>query len=364
MAVAAAARSALLETVTTTPTEFWNDSCAATELESAIADGATGATSNPVLVLDALRLEPQPWEQRIRELSSSMPTASDSDVAWRIAEEMAVRGARLLEPIFERDKGRRGRLSMQVDPARYRDAEAMVDQATRFYGLAPNIQVKLPVTAAGLAAIEEATARGIPINATVNTTVAGALTVGEAVERGLERRSASGLDIDAIHPVCTLMIGRLEDWLKVISTRDGILVTPGRIEWAGIAVFKRAYAIYRERGYRTRLLAGAFRNHLPWSQLIGGDIVITIPPAWQRQLNASGIEVRPRMDEPVDTDIVEALSDALPDFRRAYEPDGLAIDELEGYGATARTLRTFIGASHDLQARIRDVMLPDPDTAR
>ena len=55
--------------------------------------------------------------------------------------------------------------------------------------------------------------------------------------------------------------------------------------------------------------------------------------------------------------------DALPDFRLAYEPDGLTTDELEGYGATARTLRTFIAASHDLQAQVRDVMLPDPDVA-
>jgi transaldolase len=277
---------------------------------------------------------------------------------------MAVRGAGMLEPVFERTDGRRGRLSIQVDPARYRDAEAMLEQAVGFHALARNIQVKLPVTAAGLTAIEEATARGVPVNATVNTTVAGALAVGDAVERGLERRSAAGLDVSAIHPVCTLMIGRLEDWLKAVCARDGILVAPGRVEWAGIAVFKRAYALYRSRGYRTRLLAGAFRNHLPWSQLIGGDIVITIPPAWQRQLEASRIEVRPRIDEPVDEAVIAELTDTLPDFRLAYEPEGIGIDELEGYGASVRTLRTFIGASHDLQARIRDVMLPDPDVAR
>jgi transaldolase len=160
------------------------------------------------------------------------------------------------------------------------------------------------------------------------------------------------------------MIGRLEDWLKVVCARDGILVTPGIVEWAGIAVFKRAYALYGERGYRTRLLSGAFRNHLPWSQLIGGDIVITIPPAWQRQLNASGISVRARIDEPVDAGIVAELTDRLPEFRLAYEPEGLAAAELDGYGATVRTLRTFVAATHELAARIRDVMLPDPDVSR
>ena len=353
--------SPLLRVVRTTPTEFWNDSCAVGELEHAIANGATGATSNPPLVLDVLRQEPEPWALRARELYAALPAATEADLAWRIAEEIAVRGAGLLEPVFERTAGRQGRLSIQVSPVLYRDAAAMVKQAAWFAGLAPNLQVKLPVTTAGLVAIEEATARGINVNATVNFTVPGAIAVAEAVERGLSRRAADGHDVTVLHPVCTLMVGRLEDWMKVVCARDGILVTPGRTDWAGVAAFKRAYAIYRERGYRTRLLGGAFRNHLPWSELIGGDIVLTIPPAWQRSINASAMEVVPRIDEPVDDAILAELLDAIPDFRRAYEPDGLAPDELEGYGAAVRTLRQFIAAYHDLQAQVRDFVLPNPD---
>ena len=351
----------LRRAVSTTPTEIWNDSCAVAELEHAIANGATGATSNPTLVLDVLRREPEPWRRRAVELTAEHPSANEAGIAWHIAEEIAVRGARLLEPVFERTGGRQGRLSIQVDPSRYRDAAAMVDQAVHFAGLAPNLQVKLPVTTAGLAAIEEATALGIHVNATVNFTVAGALAVAAAVERGLDRRAAAGHDVTALRPVCTLMAGRLEDWLRVACERDGILVTPGRTEWAGVAVFKRAYGLYRERGYRTRLLGGAFRNHLPFSQLLGGDIVLTIPPAWQRLLDASNLEPIPRIDEPVDGAILSELLERVPAFRPAYEPDGLATAELETYGAAVRTLRQFITAYHDLQAQVRDFMLPDPD---
>lgn len=352
--------SPLLRTVTTTPTEFWNDSCVAAELEYAIAHGATGATSNPPLVLDALRQEREPWTSRARQIHQRQPSATEADVAWRVAEEIAVRGAGLLEPIFERTGGQRGRLSIQVNPVLYRDAEAMLDQAIHLAGLAPNMQVKLPVTTAGLVAMEEATARGINVNATVNFTVAGAIATGEAIERGLARREASGQDTSRMRPVCTLMVGRLEDWLRVVCARDGILVTPGRTEWSGVAVFKRAYLAYQERGFRAHLLGGAFRSHLPWSELIGGDIVLTIPPAWQRLLNASSIEVRSRIEEPVDAGVLSELQEVIPDFRLAYEPDGLAPDELEGYGAAVRTLRQFIAAYRDLQSHIRDVVLPDP----
>ena len=73
-------------------------------------------------------------------------------------------------------------------------------------------------------------------------------------------------------------------------------------------MFKKAYQIFRERGYRIRLLSAAFRNHMHWSELIGGDIVISPPYSWQVRFNASDIEVRPRIDNPVDQRIVEELS--------------------------------------------------------
>ena len=61
-----------------------------------------------------------------------------------------------------------------------------------FDALAPNVIVKIPATETGIRAMEEATYRGISINATVSFTVPQALAVAEAIERGLERREAEG----------------------------------------------------------------------------------------------------------------------------------------------------------------------------
>jgi transaldolase len=358
---AAAVEGTLRRVADGTATDIWNDSCAQAELAWAIEHGAVGATSNPPLVLDALRQEPEPWRGRLLAMADEFPAASEVELAWRVAEAMAVRGAAMLEPAFRASGGRRGRLSVQVDPSRYADAAAMLAQAAHFASLAPNLQVKLPVTEAGLAAIEEATSQGVNINATVNFTVPGALAVADAVERGLDRLAAGGGEAASMTPVCTLMVGRLEDWLRVVAARDGVLPTPGRIEWAGIAVAKRAVELYRERGYRTRILVGAFRTHLPWTELAGLDIVLTIPPAWQRLIEGAGLAAGDRAGLPVDGAIVDELADRFPDFRRAYEPDGLAVGELAGYGPAVRTLRQFIGAYHDLQGHVRDVLLPDPD---
>jgi len=210
-------------------------------------------------------------------------------------------------------------------------------------------------------AIEEATAVGVNINATVCFTVPQALAVAEAVERGLRRREQKGGDTSAMTPVCTIMVGRLDDWLQVHAERERILLTPGVVNWAGIACIKKAYAIYQERGYRTRLLAAAYRHHLHWSELIGGDIVLTIPYKWQQLFNASDIEVVPRFDHEVSAEIISELYEKLPDFRRAYDADGMTVEEFNSFGATARTLRSFIGSYQDLVALMRDFMVPNPD---
>ena len=361
MTTGADVRSPLLETVASTATDFWNDSCSIDELTYAIEHGAVGATSNPTIVGEVLAKERDRWEGRIAELVAGSPSATEDEVTWLLIEEMAVKASELLLPVFEREHRRKGRLSIQTNPKLYRDPERLVEQALRFDALAPNMQVKIPATRAGIVAIEEVTARGVNVNATVSFTVPQALAVAEAVERGLERRAAAGEDVASMTPVCTIMVGRLDDWLEASAARAGVLLTPGTVNWAGIACVKRAYALYRERGFRTRVLAAAYRNHRHWSELIGGDIILTIPAKWQRLFNASAIEVRPRFDDPVPAEAIEELERLLPDFRRAYEPDGLAVEEFDGFGASARTLRQFIASYQDLVATVRDVMLPSPD---
>jgi len=346
----------------TSPTCLWNDSAAVEELTYSIEHGAVGATCNPVIALSVLKLEMPFWSQRIRELiAREMPAANEDQIGWRVIEEMSANGAKLLEPIFEAHGGRNGRLSIQTDPRNYRDTEAILEQAARFSRLAPNMIVKIPVTRAGIPAIEEATYRGISINATVSFSLPQCVAVAEAVERGLRRREREGKDIATMGPVCTIMVGRLDDWLKVVMEKERISTDPGYLEWAGVAVFKKTYTIFQERGYRIRLLSAAFRNHMHWSEFIGGDVVISPPCAWQKRYNASDIPVIPRIQTPVEGRIVEDLLRRFADFRRAWTEDGLGLEEFDSFGPTVRTLRQFNAATTDLAVLVREFMLPNPD---
>lgn len=359
--VAVAYKSPLHQMTQTTPTCLWNDSASIQELTYSIEHGAVGATCNPVIVLAVLKKDMETWRPRIQALIAERPQAGEEEIAWQLVREISQKGASLLRPIFHEHAGKNGRLSIQTDPRLFRNTQAIVEEAMEFSQLAPNMIVKIPATSAGIPAMEEATYRGVSINATVCFTLPQCIAVAEAVERGLRRREREGKEIASMGPVCTIMVGRLDDWLKVLIEKDNIAIDPGYLEWAGVAVFKKTYQIFRQRGYRIRLLSAAFRNHMHWSELIGGDIVISPPYSWQLRFNASDVPVRNRIEDPVDPVIVEELSKKFADFRRASSEDGLRVEEFDTFGPTRRTLRQFVSACHDLDAVVRDFLIPNPD---
>ena len=352
----------LHEMASTTPTQYLNDSCSIEELSYAIPRGAVGATSNPVIVGNVLKKEMHLWRDRIRAVIDEHPTWGEIRVAWKVYEELAVAGSKLLLPTYEAAAGRRGRLSIQTDPALSNDPGAILSQAEYFASLAPNMQVKVPATSAGISMVEEATFRGVNVNVTVSFCVPQVLAIGEAVERGLRRREAAGLDTAGMAPYATMMIGRLDDWMKVLVKKRGTDIPAEYLEWAGVACFKKAYQIYRQRGYRARLLSAAYRNFLHWTEFVGGEVSMTLPYEWQVKYNTSDVRPDPsRMDAVVDADIIAGLSERIPDFARAYAEDGLSAAQFDTFGPTLRTLRSFIEAWHGFVGVIRDFLLPNPD---
>ncbi|MCK5202118.1 MAG: transaldolase, partial [Spirochaetales bacterium] len=135
-------------------------------------------------------------------------------------------------------------------------------------------------------------------------------------------------------------------------------IDPAYLDLAGVAAMKKAVQIFKEKGYRTRLLTAAYRNQLHWSELIGGNIIHTIPYKWQQRYNNSDVEIKNTTDEPIDPKVIKGLSDKFEDFRKAYDPQGIAPEDFENYGATKRTLKGFIAGYSQLVEIIRDLMIP------
>ncbi|PID50749.1 MAG: transaldolase, partial [Propionibacteriales bacterium] len=308
----------LLTAATNTKTCLWNDSSDLDELRQSISFGGVGATCNPVIAYTTISNHLDVWTPRIKQIAAEHPTWGESAIGWQAVKDMSVEAAALLKPIFDEHNGRNGRLSVQTDPRLHRDAKALADQAVEFHEMTDNIVVKIPATKTGIEAIEDATYRGVSVNVTVSFSVPQAVRAAEAIERGLDRRAADGHDISQMGPVVTIMVGRLDDWLKSVVARDQIFLDHSVLEWAGIACFKNAYRIFVERGFRSRLLSAAFRNVYHWAEFVGGDVVVSPPFKWQQIINGSDYETVERMDVPVSEHYLEQLR-RIPDFVRAYE---------------------------------------------
>jgi transaldolase len=338
--------------------DFWNDSCALNELGEAVANGAVGATSNPVIVSAAVNGDKARWLPVLDGLLREHPSDTEDDAAWRLIGAVVKEASALLAPVFEATGGRKGYLCAQVSPKLYRSTERMIEHGTTLAALAPNVAIKCPLTQEGIAAMEELTARGININATVSFTVPQAIAIAEALERGIDRALRSGIAPERLHPYVTIMVGRLDDHMKRVVEKHGIAIDSKHLDWAGIAVFKKARRIFVERKFRSTLLAAAYRHSMHWSALIGEGVIQSIPYNWWKQFEASDITPRKTLGEPLDTRVVEELYEKIPDFRRAYDERGLTADEFASYGASVHTLRQFLSGYQQLVELVRDRMLP------
>ena len=333
--------------------DWWNDSGVPAELGEAVALGAVGGTSNPVIVSQAVKAQPALCNPIIDRLIAENPSDTEDDIAWKLIHTLALDAASRLKPVFDATRGAKGFLSVQVNAKYYTNKELMVAQATQLASLAPNIAIKAPATEVGIAAIEEMTARGIRVNATVSFTVPQALAISAAFERGLKRARAAGRDADAIRPYITLMIGRVDDQLKRVAEADKITTTSGAMDWAGIAVFKHAHQLFKTSGRPGTLLAAAYRHEGHWSQIIGREVLQTVPYTWWTKFNATAAAPSLTLETPVDPAIIAELRAKFPDFIRAHDERGMAPADFLGYGATQHTLKQFLGGYDDLIASVR-----------
>ena len=196
------------------------------------------------------------------------------------------------------------------------------------------------------------TAAGVRVNVTVSFSVAQAVVAAEAIERGLKRAADPG----SIHPYITIMVGRVDDQLKRAQASKELDINADSLEWAGVAVFKHAAEIFRERGYKSTLLAAAYRNEVQWSEIIGADVLQSIPYPWWRKYNDSDTIPRLSLVEPMDEQIMGDLL-KFDDFKQAYDEDGMKPEDFVRYGASVHTITQFIEGYEGLLKDIRGLML-------
>ena len=320
-------------------------------------DAVVGVTSNPTIFQKAIAAGDAYDEQLRRALEEER---DPKELFLRLAVQDVQDACDLLRPIWERTEAGDGYVSIEVDPNLADDTEATIAQATHFHEAIarPNLLVKIPATDAGVAAIEEMTARGYAINVTLIFSRARHRQVAEAYLRGLERLVASGGEPSRVHSVASSFVSRVD------TETDRRLAELGRDDLKGrlgIANAKFAYQQYKELFYGERWAELAARGASPqrclWAstsvkdpslrdtlyveELIGPETISTMPEETIRAFQDHG-----RVERRLESDLAEAehvfneLSAAGVDY-----DDVVATLEREG-------IEKFVASINELLKRV------------
>ncbi|MCY2937611.1 MAG: transaldolase [Planctomycetota bacterium] len=205
-----------LKSLVATGTKLWLDSIDPDLVRTNRALGATGATSNPIIISDLLKTGR--FDGRIKELLQH--GHDDEAVAWAMTNELVHQAQEVFLPVWEQTRCNDGWVSFELDPL-LEDAACPLDvpaKASRYIELGKkwsaghkNRMIKVPATPGGLAALEELAAAGITLNVTLIFSEDQYFKAREAVWKGAQRRPGG---LTTFKSVYSIFVSRLDVYTK------------------------------------------------------------------------------------------------------------------------------------------------------
>jgi transaldolase len=337
--------------------------------------GLRGLTSNPAIFEKAIvgnKTYDADIEASIRAGKSLL------DIYESLIFEDIRNACDIFLPIYEESGGLDGYVSIEVPPTIANDTQKTIEEARRYYKEIgrPNVMIKIPGTKEGLPAVEQVISEGINVNVTLLFSVQSYVNCAWAYVRGLEKRVASGEDINKLASVASFFLSRIDS--NVDDKIDGLL-KKGTDQLAAeaklkeikgkvaIANAKIAYQEYKKIIADRRWLAlkekGANVQRLLWAstgtknpnysdvmyvdELVGADTVNTLPPA-TIEACADHCDVAPRVDTGVEEayNIIKSLSDPDIDINLDQVMDELLEDGI------AKFIQPFESLMKSLQEKV------------
>jgi transaldolase len=196
-----------------------------------------GLTSNPS-IFNAAVSKSAAYDEQIRSLAATGPKVEE--LFFSLAIDDLRRAADLFAPAHAATGGIDGWVSLEVSPLLADDTEGTIAAAKALHAEADreNLYIKIPGTPAGLPAITEAIAAGVPVNVTLLFSTTQYLAAADAYLSGLERRLAAGEDL-GVSSVASLFISRWD-----VAANPSL--PPELANTLGVAVGAQSYAAYRQ----------------------------------------------------------------------------------------------------------------------
>jgi transaldolase len=286
-------------------TKLWLDSIDPDLVRENRELGATGATSNPIIVADLIKSGR--FDEPIRKLIEA--GQDDSAIAWTMTDQLVKDAQAVFLPVWESTRGNDGYVSFEVDPL-LEDVEADIphDQRVKQYiELAkmwstgnPNRMIKVPATQAGLDALEEIAAAGIPLNVTLIFTMDQYYAARNAVWRGAQRLAT----LEKFKSVYSIFVSRIDVYTLYAcpSLIDGAQGIVGIVNAKRIWIENREFWWGKNCPLSQEIIFASTGTKRPedpaWKyvEALAGSDIQTNPPATNQKVAESGVEFHRRVD--------------------------------------------------------------------
>jgi len=307
-----------------TPTRMWVNNPTVDDAKTAIEAGAWACTTNPTFASKLLQNEPEVGKPILEE---AVAKSDDDQMAADIIQQKVV--ARILPvfaPLSVGPGDSKGLVSIQGNPYLDEEPEHIYREAMEYRKLGPNVLSKIPATKAGLVAIDKVLRAGMPVIATEVMSIAQAKACAE-----VEMKVRADMD----NPPCffiTHITGIYDEYLAKAVEKENIDVPGDLLEKAGWMVARKEQALLESMGSKAIMLGGGARALRHFTDMVGGDLHVTINWSTGEELIVLNPPVEDRFHQAVDQAEAEKLCELVPDFKRAWDESALSVDEYANFG--------------------------------
>ena len=316
-----------LQSIVAAGTKLWLDSVDPVEIATNRANGATGATSNPIIITDLLQTG-----RFDADMKSFMEQGlDDADIAWAMTDKLVGDAQKVFLPVWEETQGNDGWVSFELDPLIEDVASKSLaaDRSTNYITLAKkwaaghkNRMIKIPATPGGLGALEEVVAAGVCVNVTLIFSERQYTEARDATWRGMQRLA----DKSKVKTVYSIFVSRLD----VYTEKAAADLSPAAQGQVGIVNAKRIWKLNQDfwagKGLKLKqemIFASTGtkkKTDDPWKyvEAFAGSDIETNPPGTNKAVQDSGRTFTAHVSELPPADVLAEI-DQKVDMQKLEE---------------------------------------------
>jgi transaldolase len=316
-----------LQTLIASGTKLWLDSIDPELVQRNRALGATGATSNPIIIADLIKTGR--FDDALGRFMRD--GLKDEDVAWQLTDMLVRQAQQVFEPAWTSTKGDDGYVSFELDPLLEDPAVKMPqEERTRHYVALgkkwsaghTNRMIKVPATPAGLGALEELAAAGVTLNVTLVFSPRQYVSARDNIWRGAQRRPS----LHSFKSVYSIFVSRVD----VYTEQHVPQLSPQAQGQLGIVNAKRIWRMNQQFWadkklplYQEMIFASTGTkkpSDPPWKyvEAFAGSDIETNPPATNDKVEASGRTITRQIDKMPPEPVLSEI-DRLVDLQHMEE---------------------------------------------